>query len=295
MKNFIIPALMLATLSASAQDLPKPSPFGKVEQVVGLTNISVEYSRPSMKGREIFGGLVPYDKVWRTGANLNTIIEFSGPVKIEGKDLAAGKYSLFTIPGQQSWEIIFNKNIELSGEGDRKDEEDALRVKVPAGKGDNFETFTILFDNVKDDKAELQLRWATTVAKVNIHADAMDMSMANIKEALAKPDADFRAYHNSARFLIDRNMMPKEALQYAQKSTELEKTFWNVHTLALAHAANGQYDKAIAAAEESKKMAEEIKYDAYVKINDEKIAEWKKASATGSKPAKTGTAPAPAK
>lgn len=295
MKNLLLPALLLASLTVHAQDLPKPSPFGKVEQVVGLTNISVEYSRPSMKGREIFGGLVPYDQVWRTGANLNTIIELSGPVKVEGKDLAAGKYSLFTIPGKESWEVIFNKNIELNGEGDRKDEEDVLRVKVPAGKGDNFETFTILFDNVKDDKAELQLRWANTVAKVNIHADAKDMSLANIKEALAKPDADFRAYHNSARYLIDRNMMPKEALQYAKKSTEMEKTFWNMHTLALAYAANDQYKEAIAAAEESRKMAEEIKYDAYIKLNNEKIAEWQRSTPATKTPTKGTAAPAPSK
>ncbi len=279
---------MLATLTTSAQDLPKPSPLGKVEQVVGLTNVSVSYSRPSAKGREIFGDLVPYGQVWRTGANLNTIIEISGPITVEGKELTAGKYSLFTVPGQDAWEVIFNKNIELSGEGDRKDEEDVLRVKVAAEKGETMETFTILFDNVKDDKAEMHLRWANTLVRVDLHADATDMSMANIKEALAKPDADFRAFHNSARFLIDRNMMPEEALKYAKKSTELSKTFWNVHTLALAHAANGQHKEAIAAAEESIKLSKEANYDAYVKINEAKIEEWRKAAPAGKAPATGG-------
>ncbi|MDQ3100024.1 MAG: DUF2911 domain-containing protein, partial [Bacteroidota bacterium] len=172
MKNLLLPALLLASLTVSAQDLPQPSPKGKVEQVVGLTNISVEYSRPSMKGRRIFGELVPFDKVWRTGANLNTMISFDGPVTIEGNEIAAGTYSVYTIPGQEAWQFIFNKNIEGHGEDDRKDEGDVLRVKVPAGKSETFETLTFLFDSVKNDKAELQMRWENTVVKVNIHADA---------------------------------------------------------------------------------------------------------------------------
>jgi tetratricopeptide (TPR) repeat protein len=281
MKNLLIPVLAIATLTASAQKLPAPSPLGKVEQLVGLTNISVSYSRPSMKGRKIFGELVPHDKVWRTGANLNTIVEVSGPVMIEGQELAPGQYSLFTIPGPDVWEVIFNKNIELQGEGDRKDEEDVLRVKAKAVKAETMETFTILFDNVKDDRAEMQLRWENTLVRIGLHADATEMSMANIREALADPNADFRAFHSSARFLLDRNMMPQEALKYAQKSVELDRKFWNVHTLALAHAANGQYNDAIAAAEESMKMAQDVEYDAYVKLNRDKIAEWQKPAPVG--------------
>ena len=280
MKNFLIPALMLATITVNAQDLPAPSPKGKVEQVVGLTNITVEYSRPSMKDRKIFGELVPFDKVWRTGANLNTMITFDGPIKIEGQEVAAGTYSIFTIPGQDAWQLILNKNIEAHGEGDRKEEEDVLKVKVPAGKSETFETFTILFDNVKNDKAEMQLRWENTMVKVNIHADATEKAMANIKEALAKPDANFGAYHGAARFYLEREMDAKQALEYAQKSVSMDKKFWNQHTLALAFAKNGQHKEAIAAAEESMKLAEEAKADNYVKMNREKIAEWQKGTGT---------------
>ncbi len=291
MKNLLIPALMLATITVSAQDLPAPSPKGKVEQVVGLTNISVEYSRPSMKGRKIFGDLVPFDKVWRTGANLNTMISFDGPVKIEGQTVEAGTYSIYTIPGAETWQVILNKNIEGHGEGDRKEEEDVLKVKVPAGRSETFETLTILFDNVKNDKAEMQLRWENTLVKVNIEADATEKAMANIKEALAKPDAGFGAYHGAARFLLERDMDAKLALEYAKKSVSLEKKFWNQHTLALALAKNGQHKEAIAAAEESMKLAEEAKADNYVKMNKEKIAEWGRA---GSAPAAPNTGAKPA-
>ena len=276
MKNILLASLFLSASVVVAQDLPQPSPKGHVEQIVGLTKVSIDYSRPSAKGRKIFGDLVPFDKVWRTGANLCTIVDIDGPVQIEGNTLPAGKYSLFTIPREGAWVVIFNKDTELWGEGDRKDSLDVLQVKVAPVKTSDFtETFTIGFDAVSDDKARIDLRWENTVVSINIYADASDKALANIKEALAKPDADFRAYASSARFCVDRNIMAAEALQWAKKSVSMDKKFWNVYTLALAQAQNGNYADAITAAEESMKMAQEAKYDAYVKMNKERIEEWR--------------------
>ncbi len=283
-KNLLLSTVILAAATVTAQDLPQPSPKGAVEQVVGLTKIRIDYSRPSVKGRKIFGDMLPYNKVWRTGANMNTMIELDGPVLIEGQALEAGKYSIFTIPGEGAWQLIFNKNIELWGEDDRKPEEDVLTVKVPAAKAEHFETLTFLFEEVKDDKAQLQLRWADTKVSIGLHADATEKAMANIKESLAKPDADFRAYSGSARFLLDRNMENEKALEYAQKSVSMDKKFWNLHTLALAQAKNGMYKEAVATAQESLKLAQEAKNDAYVKMNTEKIAEWEQKSTGTAKP-----------
>jgi hypothetical protein len=274
MRKTMLSTLLLAALTSTAQDLPQPSPKGEVEQVVGLTKVEVEYSRPSVKGRKIFGDLVPFGKVWRTGANKCTIVETDGPVKIEGQELAAGKYSLFTIPAEDSWLIIFNKNTELYGEADRKEEEDVLKVKVAPAKSEFTETFTIGFDEVKGDDARMDLRWENTRASVMISTNSTDKALANIKEALAKPDADFRAYASSARFCVERKVMLPEALDWAQKSVGMEKKFWNVHTLALAQAANGRTKEAMASAEESMKLAQEAKNEAYVKMNKEKIEEW---------------------
>src|SRR5688572_33427981 len=117
MRKTILSALLLAALTSTAQDLPQPSPKGEVEQVVGLTKIEVEYSRPSVKGRKIFGDLVPFGAVWRAGANKCTIIETSGPILIEGRELPAGKYSMFAIPTRDSWVLIYNRNTELWGHG----------------------------------------------------------------------------------------------------------------------------------------------------------------------------------
>jgi hypothetical protein len=276
MKHFVLSAALLATCSISAQDLPSASPKGEVEQVVGLTKVEVEYNRPSARGRKIFGELVPYDKVWRTGANLNTTIEFAGTVVFGGQKVEAGTYSLFTIPGTDSWTIILNKNIELWGEEDRKEEEDVLQVKVKPTKSEYTETLTFSFDAVKDDKARLDLRWEEVRVSVDLHADATEQAIKNIEEAVNGEKADFRTFHGSARFLVDRNMEPETALKYASQSVEMERKFWNLHTLALAQAQNGDFKSAIATAEESMKMAEEAKYDAYIKMNKDKIAEWTK-------------------
>jgi hypothetical protein len=172
------------------------------------------------------------------------------------------------------WVITFNKNPELGGVDERKAEEDVLTLKVPAGKCDMTETFTIGFADVKDDKAVLELSWENTKVGISLYADATKQALMNIKEAVNKPDADYRVFHSSARFMVDRNIEPQTALKYAMKSVEKERKFWNLHTLALAQAQNGQYQEAIATAEQSIRLAQEAKYEAYVKMNKEKIDEW---------------------
>lgn len=248
--------------------------MGEVEQIVGLTEIEVDYSRPSARDRKIFGELVPYDQVWRTGANKCTTIEIDGPVMIEGQLLKPGKYSLFTIPGMEAWRVIFNSNTEVSGD-ERKEEEDVLTVKVMSTMSKtHVETFTISFGNVKDDKATLELSWENTRVSIELHADATEKALANIKEAMGGEKADFRTYNSSARFLVDRKLMPEQALAWAQQSVKMDSRFWNVYTLALAYHANGKTKEAIMQAEECKKLATEAKYDAYVRMADEKITEW---------------------
>lgn len=272
MKNIILPALLCITAPTIAQELPQPSSKGEVEQIVGLTKIEVEYSRPSAKGRTIFGELVPYDQVWRTGANKATSFETDGSLEIEGGKLEAGKYSVFTIPHKDGWEVIFNKNTELWGEDERKPEEDVLSVKIKSMPSEFTETFAIGFDQVIDDNAVLEFRWEKTKALMNIHADSQNKALENIEKAIAAPDADYRVFATSARYLVDRNLKPKEALQYAEKSVNLEKKYWNTHTLALAQAANGMTKEAIATSEISLGLAKEAKSDSYVKKNEELIS-----------------------
>lgn len=276
MKYTFLFAALLSSASAIAQDLPQPSPPGEVQQVVGLTQVHVTYARPSAKGRKIFGELVPFGKVWRTGANRCTIISVDGDVQVQGSTLPAGKYSIFTTPGKETWLVHFNRNIELWGEEDRKPEEDVLTVKAAPVACEFTETFTIGFGDLAKDGANLDLRWENTRVALSISADATKRALMNIQRALADPAADFRAYHNSARFMVDRGVDAPTALKYAQTSVDKEMKFWNMHTLALALAQNGQYEKAIETAEKSLSLAQAANYDAYVSMNKQKIEEWSK-------------------
>lgn len=271
MKGTLFITAMLATAIANAQELPQASPLGEVEQVVGLTSVDVEYSRPSVKDRVIFGDMLPFDKLWRTGANKNTTIEFSGPVKFGGVEVDAGKYSMFTVPGKSSWVVHLNKNTEQWGEGDFKEEECVASVKVPVTTGEFTETLTFSFDNVVNDNADLVLRWEKVKVVIPINADATKQALANITAAMAKGDMKGGGYSSSARFCLDRNVMTKDALGWAEKGVEMDKKYWNLHTLARAQAANGLTKQAVATAEESMKMAQEAKNEAYVKMNRDLI------------------------
>ena len=273
-RSLLSVAALAISFSAVAQDLPKTSPEGGVDQVIGLTKVEVEYSRPSVRGRQIFGGLLPFDKLWRLGANSNTTFEINGPVTIEGQKLEKGKYSLFAIPGKESWEILFNKNTDQWGEGDHKDGEDVLKVKVKTEPSEFTETLTISFDEVKDDKARMDIRWDKTRVSLWISADAREQSIANIKEAMAKPDVKAGTYGSSARFAVEHGIMTKESLDWAQKSVDMDPKFYSLYTLALAQAANGMKKEAVATAQKSIEASKKAGNDAYVQMNEDKIKEW---------------------
>lgn len=271
-KAIIFTAALLGAAAVNAQELPQASPLGEVHQQVGLTKVDVKYSRPSAKGRVIFGDLVPYGQLWRTGANLNTIIEFSGPVKFGDVDVKPGKYSLFTVPGKDMWVVHLNSNVELWGEDEFKEEQNVASVKVKPTDAEHTETFTIDLGNYQGDNADLEIRWEKTRVSIPIVTDATAQGIENIKQAIAKGDMKSGGYGSCARFCLDRNVMTKEALEWAQQSVTMDKKFWNMHTLARAQAANGMTKEARVTAEESMKMAQEAKNEAYVKMNRELIA-----------------------
>jgi len=277
MKKFSL-FIAAATLSASvfAQELPKPSPLGEVEQKVGLTEVEIEYSRPGVKDRDIFGDLVPYDKMWRTGANKATSISFSTDVKINGNELIAGDYSLFTIPGKETWQILFNTNLDQWGTGNYQDTEEALRISVKPEEYCFTETMTFTIDNVTDNSASICLKWAETSVCFDMEVEVDEMAEENIQNKINEIENAYGVYNTSARWYLEHGGDKAQALEWAKKSTSIKEEFWNLHTLALAQAANGKYKDAIATAEKSKAMATEAGYDSYISRNDEKIAEWKK-------------------
>lgn len=280
-KMLIISALLAfnLTINLNAQQIrtPAASPTAEFKQPVGLTDISIVYSRPSVKGREIFGDLVPYDKLWRTGANMATKITFSEDVKIEGKSLAAGSYALFSIPGKDEWTLIFNTNFNQSGTGSYDESLDALRVQVKSGtlEGEGVESLMININGLRNDHAYMVLLWANTIVTAKIEVNTDEQVMANIKAAM-DPASEAGKYWAAASYYYESDKDIDQAIEWINKSIALgNNRFWVVHLKAKMLQKKGDCKEAIVAAEESKKMAQDAGSDDYVALNDKLIASCK--------------------
>jgi hypothetical protein len=263
---------LLTFLELSAQiNMPRPSPGATVMQKVGLADVTVAYSRPSLKGRKAFGEVVPFDKIWRTGANEPTKLSITDTVTIEGKKLAPGDYALYTIPGMTEWTIIIGKNPKTAA-GSYKDEEEAARFKVKAEKlCASVETFTIGFSNVTTNAADLVLTWETTAVKFNISTEVDSKVMAQIKSKME----DTQLYYSAASYYYDTNRDMKQALEWINKATEKDPKFWMMHTKAKIQARLKDCKGATESANKSMEMAKAAKNDEYVKFNEKLIAECK--------------------
>lgn len=273
MKNLILTCALAGIVAfASAQDFPQPSPRAQSLQMVGLTEMDIEYSRPGVKDRKIFGELVPYGELWRTGANSATKVTFSKDVSIDGKPVKAGSYSVFTIPMEDKIMVMFNSNPESStGEYDKN--LDVVTVEVPFEKSDQFvERMRFNFENVKESTVDLVFNWANRTFTVPISVDTEAHVEARLEERLREKDLPFTFYRAAADYYIKHDKDPKKAVEWAEKSVDSKAYYWNVITLAQAYAAAGNKEKAIEAAERSKKLAQEAGADYYVKLNDELIA-----------------------
>ncbi|AMJ64924.1 DUF2911 domain-containing protein [Hymenobacter sp. PAMC 26628] len=274
---------LLGAPAAQAQiNTPQPSPKSTVMQRVGLTDVTIVYSRPGVKNRAIFGTVVPYGKRWRTGANATTSIKFSDDVTIEGKKVPAGEYGIYTVPAAAEWTVVLNKNLKLGADVDGfKDDQDVARFtikpyKLPA----KVETFTIDFTDITPATANVEMTWATTGAKFKITADVDSKIAAQIDEKITKnanpAPADLAS---AAVYYNDSNKDPKQALAWIQKANVAEPTkFWNLNTEAKIRLKMKDYKGAITAAEASKKaaLAATPANTEYVKMDEELIAEAKK-------------------
>jgi Protein of unknown function (DUF2911) len=256
MKQIALLSTLLLSTSLIAQHLPQPSPRGQVSQTVGLTQVSVDYGRPSMNGRKIFGGLVPFGEVWRTGANECTAITFDGPVQFGANQVPAGTYALFVSPGEKSSTVILNKDAKQWGAYAYKAESDVAKETTNNEECGPTEVFTISFGAFKQDAARLDLSWDKTRISVWITAPSDAQAQKNIAEALAKPDAGAGTYSECADFYLSRGLDKAQALAWAKKSVEMKKMYWNNFTLANALHATGSTKEAVVVANESATLAE---------------------------------------
>ena len=271
-------ALTLTTLVSQAQTLktPAPSTAQTVKQAFGLGDITLDYSRPSAKGRVIFGDVVPFGKIWRTGANAATKITFSDDVKFEGKDVKAGTYAIYTIPNKTSWEVILYSDVTMGGNtAGFKAENEVVRVVVtPTTLSKNVETFTINLSDVTATSTTLEFVWEKTSVPVKITTDIDTKVMKNIESTMA---VDSRPYFQAANYYYENNKDLNQALIWVNKAVEQNpKAFWMTMLKARIELKLNDKKAAIATAEKTVALATEAKNDDYVKMANDLIAEAKK-------------------
>ncbi len=276
MKKLFITAIAACSLFMAEAQLktPAPSPTQTVKQDFALSSVELSYSRPAMKGRTIYGDLVPFDKVWRTGANQATTLTFGEDVMIGGTKVAAGKYGLLTIPGKKEWTIIISKQTNVTSPSAYKEDMDVVRVMAaPEKMSDKIETFTIEFANITANKCDIEIKWDNTSVTLPISADVETKVMAQIDQLMNK---DNKPYFNAAMYYMENGKDLNTALGWFDKAVEAQPTaFWIHHQRANCLAKLGKKADAKMAAEKSIELATAAKNDDYVKLNEKLLKELK--------------------
>ncbi len=271
---------LVSELSAQGQRLPIPqaSPASTVKQRVGFTDIEIEYSRPGVKGREVFGDLEPYGVVWRTGANSATKITFSTNVKFGGADVPAGTYALFSIPDPTEWTVILNKVTGQWGSYSYDQKNDLVRVKTkPVHLAEAVETFLIDLNNIRDDSASLNLIWQNTLVPVALQFDVVPTVVQKIQEAMnAEKKPSVPVYDQAAMFYLEHNLDLNKAAEWIAAAIEQQpKAFYLYYHQAQILAKKGDKPGAIAAAKRSIELAaaqNPVAKDEYTRLNEKVIS-----------------------
>ncbi len=263
---------------ANAQvETPASSPLSKIEQKVGLTNVTLEYSRPNMRGRTIFGDLVPYDKIWRTGANKNTTISLSTDAVVDGQTLKAGSYAVFTKPGKDSWEVYFYSDTENWGTPRNFDDSKVAAkataevYKMPV----KIETFTITFDDLTNNSAVLGMLWEDVYVGVKIEVPTETLVSESISKVMNGPAAG--DYYSAAVYYLQEGKDINQAKTWIDKAIAMagdKAPFWQLRQQSLIYAKAGDKKGAIAAAKKSLAAAEAAGNADYVKMNKESLKAW---------------------
>ena len=275
-KLFII--LAFISFKSFAQiNTPAVSPSTIISQTLGLTKITVDYSRPSVNGRKIFGDLVPFSKVWRTGANKITSIKFDDEVLVNGTAMKAGSYGLYTIPGKSEWTIIFNRDDKQWGAYGYDITKDVIRFNVQPIQPKEFtEKMTIDFVEFTPTTTYLSIKWENTEVRFKIEQKVEEKIMAEIVEKTAKPDATSDTYFAAADYYFQKGINLDQALGWANKVLEKSKEYWTYQLVARIAAKQNNCAVALPNAEKSMELAKKAGDDAYIKLNQAVFTQCKK-------------------
>jgi hypothetical protein len=278
MKHLKLIILLCSSLAVAQIQTPQPSPSNTLEQVVGLTEVKIEYSRPAMRGRTIMGDLVPYGSLWRTGANKNTTISFSDPVTVGGQALAAGTYALFTRPGKSLWEVFFYTETENWGTPQEwQSKSVAAVIEVPTQSlAEPEESFTISINELTNTGANIHLSWENTRVTLPLEVPTDDKTMASIKETM-KGTPKAGDLYQAAVYYRESGRDLQTAKKWIGKAIEMDPgKYWMFRQQAFILADLNEKEAAIKAAQSSLELAEKAGNQDYVRLNTKAIEEWSK-------------------
>lgn len=259
-----VASLQALSQAQSVLDLPRPSQKAEVMQRVGLTDVTITYSRPLVNGRKVFGGIVPFGEVWRAGANENTIIEFSDPVNIEGHAVPAGKYGLHMIPGEKEWTVILSRASTAWGSFTYDQKEDALRATVQPQGSEMHEALTYDFDAVTPDAATVTLRWERVAVPFKIAVDQKQIVPAKLKAQLrGGMRFTWEGWDEAAQTLLAQKLDLEDALHYADESIKQEKRFDNLMTKAQVLDELGRKTEAASLRDEAMPLGNALQINSY--------------------------------
>lgn len=221
--------IFILTLTTVAQEFkaPRPSPDATVAQYVGITKITIDYSSPGVKGRKIWGELVPYGKIWRTGANEVTSITFSDPAKVNGNELPAGTYGIHSIPGENEWEIIFSKDTKVDDPMNYDEKKDALRIKINPESNPFTERMAFIITDMTDNSANVNLIWEKLKVPFKVEVNTQELTLQSARNA-----ADWGTLMSTANYCLQQNVNLDEGFKWIQASTLIDENYWNMRVLA---------------------------------------------------------------
>ena len=272
--QYIALLLFISALTATAQDFrtPRPSPDATVTQYVGITKITIDYSSPGVKGRKIWGELVPYGEIWRTGANEVTSITFDDPVKINGSELPAGTYGIHTIPGENEWEIIFSKDTEIDGSSNYDPSKDALRIKVKPEEHHFMERMTFLFADVTENSVNVNLVWENLMVSFKLEVNTEELTLDKARKTLS-----WAPSFQAAQYFLQKDTNLDEAMKWIEASTLLSEVYWNTRVKAQIQNKLGMKSEAIATMEKAIELGSKMDSAPFDYDNMKKmLEEWKK-------------------
>jgi hypothetical protein len=265
-------ALFMVAFTMNAQELPQPSPYAETMQRVGLTDVTVQYSRPGVKDRLIFGDLEPFGSVWRTGANSATKIVLSTDAMIGEKEIMAGTYSVLSTPMEEgNWKVYLNSDLDVQ-ENSYKAENNVVEIEVKTMKiSEKVESMTFWYANVKDESVDLMFAWENTSWILPIKVAAKELAV-----KISEVESAYSLYNNSAKYYLTNKIDLNKALAWSTKSVEISEKFWNVYTLSTIQYELGMTKEALKTATKSLELSTVAKYQPYIKMNTENIAKWSK-------------------